>query len=84
MPSWVTSLLPSLLPILQSIGKFFADYMQKLTYIKQGKKEQQLDDLKQEQKNAQDVGKIDASIDGMSDAELTALLRSGKPPADSH
>lgn len=82
MPPWLSLITGPLMPILQSVGKFLADYFQKQSYIKQGKQEQQLIDLKQKVSNEKDTGKIESTISGMGDAELDSLLRGGRPKAD--
>lgn len=73
------------MPFLEGIGKFLADQWLKMSYIKQGKKEQLLDDIEQKEKNSAEAAKLKASVDGLSDDDLTELLRGGrKPKTDSN
>lgn len=79
MYQWLIKLVSGpLMPFLEGIGKFISAQLMKLSYIKQGKKEQLLDDLKASEKNAEDAAKLRASTDGLSDDELKLLLDGGR------
>jgi hypothetical protein len=77
--NWISLITGPLLPILTSIAKYFGDYFQKLSYIKQGRNEQKLDDLKEENKNANISKTISNSVDGLSDSKLREMFSTPKP-----
>lgn len=68
---WFNLIAPFFQPIWESMSKIFMG----IFLIRQGKKDQQLEDLKQEKKATDAAAKTKASVKSMSDDDLAAILR---------
>ena len=77
--NWFSLITGPLLPLITSIGKFLGEYLQRLSYIRQGRNEQKLDDLKEENKNVEISKSIASGVDAMSDADLHKMFDTPHP-----
>lgn len=78
MPPWVTLITGPFLPILKGIGEFFAAQLLKYSYIKQGKQEQQLKEIKYAEESSDEAKNLKNGIGLSTNSELELLL--GKKP----